>query len=232
MNITNSDITAYINGFYKPENSCLSELRKMAEEDRVPIILKETESFLRFMTEAFKPERILEIGTAVGYSALFFARSGAEVVTVEKSEAMAETAKNNIKEAGLESKITVLTGDGEEVLKELLSCAENAEAESDGGERSESCRGLFDMVFIDAAKSHYRRFLEAALPLCRDGALIISDNVLLKGATASDKYDPNGRFKTNIKNMRSYLKYIAERPDLKTSVIACGDGLALSVVQR
>lgn len=215
MNITNDRVTDYINGFYKPLNGRLASLREKAESERVPIILKESESFLRFITEAFKPARILEFGTAVGYSSVFFASLGAEVVTVEKSEAMAEAAKENIREAGLADRITVLTGDGEEAVKENLRDGES-----------------FDMVFIDAAKSHYRRFLEAALPFCRDGALIISDNVLLKGASASDEYDPNGRFKTNVKKMRQYLEYISGHPDLKTSVIACGDGLALSVYRK
>ena len=102
---------------------------------------------------------------------------------------------------------------GEEVLKSL----------------KEKENGLsFDMVFIDAAKSHYKRFMDAALPLCRSGAVIISDNVLLKGTTASDSLDPNRRFKTNIKRMREYLMYISDHPRLDTAIIACGDGLALS----
>ena len=215
MNITNEDVTNYINGFYKPQAAHLAALRQEAESDGVPVILRETENFLAFLLKAFKPARILEIGTAVGYSAIFFAQLGAEVVTVEKSPDMADTARENIKEAGFESKITVLVGDGEEAIRQKLK-------ESD----------VFDMVFIDAAKSHYRRFLDAALPFCRDGSFIVSDNVLLKGASASDKYDPNGRFKTNVRNMRRYLDYISDCPYLDTSVIACGDGLALSVYSR
>lgn len=215
MNITNEDVTNYINGFYKPQAAHLAALRQEAESVGVPVILRETENFLAFLLKAFKPARILEIGTAVGYSAIFFAQLGAEVVTVEKSPDMADTARENIKEAGFESKITVFVGDGEEAIRQNLK-------ESD----------VFDMVFIDAAKSHYRRFLDAALPFCRDGSFIVSDNVLLKGASASDKYDPNGRFKTNVRNMRRYLDYISDCPYLDTSVIACGDGLALSVYSR
>jgi len=211
MNITNDDVTKYINGFYKPQSDELCGLRKEAEKQRVPIILKETESFLKFVIKAMRPERILEIGTAVGYSAAVFAMLGAEVITIEKSPEMAQTAVNNIRSLGLEKKITVLTGDGEEAIRENL--------------KEEL---MFDMVFIDAAKSHYKRFLDAALPLCRENALIISDNVLLKGATASDAFDPNGRFKTNIKKMRQYLDYITAHPMLDTVILSCGDGLALS----
>lgn len=213
MNITNDDITNYINGFYKPRSEYLNILRQKAEEARVPVILRETENFLGFLLKAFKPVKILEIGTAVGYSAAFFAQMGAEVVTVEKSPEMADIARENIKSSGFESKITILTGDGEEAIRQSLK-------EGDI---------LFDMVFIDAAKSHYKRFLDAALPFCRDGALIVSDNVLLKGATAADKYDSSGRFKTNVRKMRQYLEYISGCPFLDTSIIACGDGLALSV---
>ena len=83
-------------------------------------------------------------------------------------------------------------------------------------------------VFIDAAKSHYKRFLDASLPFCHENTLIVSDNVLLKGATASDSLDIKGRFKTNIKRMRQYLDYIESHPRLDTVIISCGDGLALS----
>lgn len=210
-NITNGEVTNYINGFYKPLNQQMEALRKSAEENHIPIILKETESFLEFVVKATAPRRILEIGTAVGYSAAFFACLGADVVTVEKSEEMAGIAAGNIKRLGLEEKVTILTGDGEEAIRQNIK-------EGD----------LFDMVFIDAAKSHYKRFLDASLPFCHENTLIVSDNVLLKGATASDSLDIKGRFKTNIKRMRQYLDYIEAHPRLDTVIISCGDGLALS----
>ena len=122
---------------------------------------------------------------------MFFASFGAEVVTVEKDSDKAQNARANIRAMGFEERITVITGDGEEAVR---------------GIREKK----FDLVFIDAAKSHYTRFFEAALPLCADGALIISDNVLLKGTTASDEFDTTGRFKTNIKRMREYLNHISD----------------------
>ena len=211
MNITSEAVTEYINSLYEPLNEELKELRISAEEDRVPIILKETESFLRFITELERPKKILEIGTAVGYSSCLFAFLGADVTTVEKSQPMAEAAAANIKKLGLDHKITVLTGDGEEAIKSNLTYQD-----------------VFDMVFIDAAKSHYKRFLDAALSHCAKGSVIISDNVLLKGDTAAGSQGQNKRFKTNIKNMRRYLEYISDHPLLDTVIISCGDGLALS----
>lgn len=212
MNITNDLVTEYINGFYLPLDEELSELRKSAEERKVPVILRETESLLGFIFRFLKPERVLEIGTAVGYSAAFFIRSGAQkVVTIEKDIETAKEAERNISAMGLDHKISVMTGDGETVLREKLQ-----------GEDP------FDLIFIDAAKSHYKRFLDASLPLCKKGALIISDNVLLKAATASDDFDPAGRFKPNIKNMRRYINYISQHPDLDTVILTCGDGIALS----
>ncbi len=201
MNITNELVTEYINGFYRPMTSELGELRDEAEAAKVPIILRETESFLNFITATVRPRKILEIGTAVGYSAQVFAMCGAEVVTIEKDEKMAQTAAHNIEKSPFAEKIKILVGDGEDIIRENFKIGLDC----------------FDLVFLDAA-----------LPLCKSGSLIISDNVLLKAATASDSYDPSGRFKTNIKNMRRYIEYIYSHPQLQTTVIACGDGLALS----
>jgi len=215
MNITNDLVNEYINGFYKAESDELESLRKEAEEKRVPIILKETETFLKTLLLLKKPVRILEIGAAVGYSSSFFAQvcPEAEIVTIEKDENIYITAARNIKNLGFEERIRVCQGDGEEVINQLIT---------EGAKN-------FDFVFIDAAKSHYKRFLNAAVKVCCKDALIVSDNILMKGQTVSDKYDPYGRHKTNIRNMKEYLEYITSVEWLDTSLLACGDGLALSV---
>ena len=215
MNITNDLVTEYINGFYEAESEDLAKLRTDSEEKRVPIILKETESFLKTLLLMKKPLRILEIGAAVRYSSSFFAQvcPEAKIVTIEKDENIYNTAKENISRLGFDSQIRVCQGDGEEVINQLIE--EGAEP--------------FDLVFIDAAKSHYKRFLNAALKICRKDALIISDNILMKGQTVSDKYDPYGRHKTNIRNMKEYLEYVTSSQYLDTSLLACGDGLALSI---
>ena len=216
-NITNDIVTEYINGFYQPASPELGTLRLEAEAEKVPIILKETESFLRVMLSIAAPKRILEIGCAVGYSAMFFtAVTGAQVVTIEKDPEMAAKASANIKRLGYEDKIRIVEGDGEEGVNALFEQVEEP----------------FDMVFIDAAKSHYKRFLEASWKLCRQGTVVISDNVLFKARIASDIYDPTGKHKTNIKKMREYVDFITSDPRMETSIIACGDGVSVSKIKN
>ena len=216
-NITNDIVTGYINSFYEPVSDELGRLRLESEAEKVPIILRETESFLRTFLSIMHPERILEIGCAVGYSAMFFsAVSGAEVVTIEKDPEMAAKASANIKRLCFEDKIRIIEGDGEEGIDGLF---EQGEAP-------------FDIVFIDAAKSHYKRFLEASWKLCRPGTIVISDNVLFKARIASDIYDPTGKHKTNIKKMREYVEFITSDPRLETTIIACGDGISVSKIKE
>ena len=216
-NITPDIVTEYINGFYQPASPELGTLRLEAEAEKVPIILKETESFLRVMLSIAAPKRILEIGCAVGYSSMFFtAVTGAQVVTIEKDPEMAAKASANIKRLGYEDKIRIVEGDGEEGVNALFEQGEEP----------------FDMVFIDAAKSHYKRFLEASWKLCRQGTVVISDNVLFKARIASDIYDPTGKHKTNIKKMREYVDFITSDPRMETSIIACGDGVSVSKIKN
>ena len=216
-NITNDSVTEYINRFYKPASPELGTLRLEAEAEKVPIILRETESFLRVLLSIAEPESILEIGCAVGYSAMFFTEvTGANVVTVEKDPIMAARAASNVKRLGYGDKIRILEGDGGEVADSLF----------------EQGQTPFDIVFIDAAKSHYKRFLNASLKLCKPGTVVISDNVLLKARTASDIYDPMGKHKTNIKKMREYMEYITSDPRLETTIISCGDGVSVSKIKK
>ena len=216
-NITNDIVTEYINGFYQPVSPELGTLRLEAEAEKVPIILKETESFLRVILNITAPKRILEIGCAVGYSAMFFtAVTGAQVVTIEKDPEMATKAATNIKKLGFEDKIRIIEGDGEEGVNILFEEGEEP----------------FDLVFIDAAKSHYKHFLEASWKLCRQGTVVISDNVLFKARIASDIYDPTGKHKTNIKKMREYVDFITSDPRMETSIIACGDGVSVSKIKN
>lgn len=215
MNITNDIVTSYINGYYRPASEELSALREMGEADRVPIILKETESYLNTLLALTKPSKILEIGTAIGYSALYYAQKcpDAEIFTIEKDEAMIQAARHNIRAFGKEEQIHSLFGDGQEQIEKLRDLGETG----------------FDFVFIDAAKSHYKRFLEAALSVCRPGAVIVSDNILQKAMTASDSYDPGHKHKTNIRKMREYVEYISNAGELTTSLLAVGDGIAVSI---
>jgi predicted O-methyltransferase YrrM len=215
--ITNPQVTEYINQFYRAANPELEKLRIQAETDDVPIILKETEDYLNTLLTMVKPKRILEIGTAVGYSAAYFAvKSGADVVTIEKGEDVHITAKSNIEALGLTGQVRLFCGDGEDETMKLL----------DAGEET------FDLVFIDAAKSHYKRFLDAALKLSHPGTVIVADNVLFQAKTVSDEYDPSGKHKTNIRRLREFIDYVYDHPALETSLVACGDGLTVSVVKE
>lgn len=219
MNITNDIITAYINTLYSSENPQLSELRRFAEENRVPIIQKDTEGLLLSLLKIKRPDRLLEIGAAVGYSACCFANGcGCDVVTIEANKDVYEAALSNVENLKFSDKVEVLYGDAREVLEKLTD------------EISEE--KLFDVVFIDAAKSHYKAFWDLALPLCKDDALIICDNVLMKGMTASDEYDPNKKYKTSIRKMREFIKYITGLDYADTCILPVGDGVSLSVIRK
>lgn len=215
MNITNDLVTEYLNRFYSPLSEELGALRAMGEADRVPIILKETEQCLSFLLALKQPRKILEIGTAIGYSSIFFAHRcpEAEIYTVEKDEAAYQAAKHNVAAFRLTDRIHCFLGDGQEQVEKL---------------RDRGADG-FDFVFIDAAKSHYKRFLETALSVCARDALIVSDNILQKAMTVSDQYDPQKKHKTNVKKMREYVDYICRSRELETSLLSTGDGLAVSI---
>lgn len=229
MNITNDIITAYIESFYKSGNPQLMELRQFAEEKHIPIILKDTESLLLNVLRIKRPERILEIGSAVGYSACCFADGcGCHVTTIESDEETYEAAKVNVSELGFSDKVEVLYGDAREILPAM---AKKLKGEG-GGTDEDIDAGLYDVVFIDAAKSHYREFWDMSLPLCRQSALIICDNVLMKGMTASDIYDTGRRYKTSIKRMREFIKYITHLEYADTCVLPVGDGVSVSVIDR
>ena len=218
MYITDKSVTEYINSKYKPASDKLIPFRKVGEHDRVPIILKETESVLSMLIDFTHPKRIFEIGTAIGYSAAFFAFScpDAVIYTVEKDENAYRAAISNIRNAGVEDRVRLFLGDGQEVADSLL----------DKGEKD------FDFIFIDAAKSHYRRFLDSAVRIASDEALIVSDNILQHGMTANEDYDPRNKHKTNMINMRSYLNHLMRDSHFSTTLMSVGDGLAVTRYRR
>ena len=219
MNITNKIITSYINTLYTGSSPKLNELRAFAEEKRVPIILKDTEGLLLNLLRIKRPERLLEIGAAVGYSACCFAEGcGCSVTTIEADKETYETALSNVQNLGFDDKVKVLHGDAREVMENLASDISEEE--------------LYDVVFIDAAKSHYKAFWDLALPLCKDDALIICDNVLMKGMTASDEYDPNKKYKTSIRKMREFIKYITGLDYADTCILPVGDSVSISVIRK
>ena len=135
-----------------------------------------------------------------------------------------EIARNNIENMGFSDRVTVLSGDAREVLVKLAEEAEEA--------AKDDPKGGFDVVFIDAAKSHYKAFWDLAMPLCNDEAMIICDNVLMKGMTASDEYDPGKKYKTSIRKMREFIQYITDLPYADTCILPVGDGVSISVIDK
>ena len=134
------------------------------------------------------------------------------MLTIEADRETRDIALNNVKNLGLEDKVDVIQGDARDILPELSK--------------------KFDVVFIDAAKSHYREFWDLAVPLCKDDAVIICDNILMKGMTASDEYDKGRRYKTSIRKMREFVIYINSLDYADTCVLPVGDGVSISVIDK
>lgn len=209
-NIVNDKVENYIRETLKPSQGLLRDLELYAEENSVPIIHKEVADLLRVILKLKRPKKILELGCAIGYSSLFFADvldGDVEIVTTERNPIMLDRAQDNIKKAGMEDRIKILVGDAEETLKDL--------------------EGTFDMIFIDAAKGHYKMFFDMLIGKLNRGGIVISDNILYKGMIASDDYVVR-RKKTIVKRMRTYLDYICDLEGISTSLIPIGDGLAIS----
>lgn len=220
MNITNDKVTEYLEGLYQPLNRDLKLLREVAEKHNVPVIVRESETFILNIVRMKRPERILEIGTAVGYSAICFAEAcpETEIVSLEHSVEMYRYALENIEKYGLSQRIQIKPGDALESLAELRNSITDVDTQG------------FDLVFIDAAKSSYKDFWDACVPLCRKEAVILSDNVLLKARTASDEFITDRRQKTSVRHMRKYINYILKLKYADTAVVPIGDGVAVSVL--
>lgn len=221
MNIVNDKVTEYLDSFYRPVNDFLKILRAEAEEKGIPIIQRDTEACILNLIRIKNPRRILEIGTAAGYSAICFAAAfpQTEIVSLEVNKDLYGAALTNIEKCGLSDRIHVKLGDAVESLRELGEAMSHVDSAG------------FDLVFIDAAKSHYKKFWDGSIPLCREGAMILSDNVLLKGRTASDEYVTEKRQKTSVRRMREYIKYITKSGYADTAVLPLGDGIAVSVLR-
>jgi len=200
--------------FYRPLNETLAAIRNKAENEGIPIISQSTEVFLLSILNIKKPKHILEIGTAVGYSAACFAEKAKDcnVISIESDERMYKRAVQNLAELNLPERVTVIPGDAETVIAEL------------------SPGNKFDFVFIDAAKSRYRQYFDAALKVCCGNAVIISDNVFLNGTVFEDEKNVEKRNRTSLRRMKEYLDYILSLDNADTSIITTGDGIALTVL--
>ncbi len=214
---TSDKVTEYLGSHYRALDDDLREFREYNEQNNVPLILRETESFLSLLLELLQPRRILEIGTAYGYSALFFARKmpQADITTIDRNEHMIPVAAENFACRPEGSRIDFRTGDADVVLDQMI------EEQADNNARP------FDFIFIDAGKSHYREFFDRAEKLAAPGAVIVCDNILMHGWTVDRSYQGAKRHRTNVKYMRMFIDYISERDDLTVSLLSSGDGLAV-----
>ena len=218
MAVLDTKLKELIDGFHEPLDEELKELRESNESEGVPLIMRETEGVLRLLLSLVRPKRILELGTAHGYSSLFFAKllPDAQIITIDRNPYMIDKAKEVFATHSEAGRIELRVGDALETLEALRN-----EMSEDGSSEK------FDFVFIDAAKSHYKEFLDIIEDISTDDAFIVCDNILLKGWLADGQGKEAKRHRTNIKYMRQFLDYIKEREDLEVTILSSGDGMAV-----
>lgn len=209
--ITDERFTAYINSLENGNPSYLDELEACSKKTQVPIIRKEMQSLMRTLLVMNKPKRILEVGTAIGFSALFmreFMPKDGHITTIEKYEKRIPLAKENFKRFDTDERITLIEGDAADVLKRL--------------------EGPFDFVFMDAAKGQYIFFLPELVRLLKDGGVLVTDNVLQDGDILESRFAIPRRNRTIHKRMRDYLYEIMRHEKLISSILPTGDGVSVS----
>lgn len=210
--IVNERFISYINSLESGDSDFVLELAKEAEDTYVPIIRKETASLLKTLIAMKQPKKILEVGTAIGYSAIIMSEhmpEGCTITTIEKYEKRIPIARENFKKAGKDGVITLIEGDAQEVLAGLT--------------------GTFDFIFMDAAKGQYGSFFPEIMRLLEPGGILVSDNVLQDGDIIESRYAVTRRNRTIHTRMREYLYELKHNEELQTSIITIGDGVALSV---
>ena len=205
-------IDSFIESMEEADPPFLQLLEKEARNDRVPIIRPRTRGLIRFMIEMTCPMEILEVGTAVGYSALVmdhYAPEGCHITTIEKMEERSRKARENFEKYGASDRITLLEGDAGEILPGL--------------------EGPYDLIFMDAAKGQYIHFLPQVRRLLKKGGLLISDNILQEEDVLESRFAVTRRNRTIHKRMREYLRAITSDPAYRTLVLELGDGTAVSL---
>lgn len=213
--IVDERLVTYINSLDTGNTEILDEIEKEALEAYVPIIRKEMQTFLKLILSIKKPLRILEVGTAVGFSAILMAEynpADCRIVTIENYDKRIPIARANFKRAGKEGQITLLEGDAAEVLKEIDE--------------------PFDFIFMDAAKGQYIHFMPEVMRLLKKDGILISDNVLQDGDIIESRFVVTRRNRTIHKRMRDYLYELTHREELVTSVLPVGDGITVSVKKQ
>ncbi|MCI9582765.1 O-methyltransferase [Clostridiaceae bacterium] len=210
--IVNDRITSYIHSLDTGNGSLCDAIEEEATALHIPIIRRETAAFLKTLVALKRPGAILEVGTAVGYSALLMCRvmpKDCHITTIEKYEKRIPAAKANFKRAGEEKRITLVEGDAGEALYTLS--------------------GPYDFIFMDAAKGQYPGWLDRLLFLLGDGGVLVSDNIFQDGDIIESRYAVERRNRTIHARMREYLYRLTHMEELETSLVPVGDGVAVSV---
>ena len=213
--IIDERMTVFIDSMDTPNTEFLKKLEKYSKETNVPIIRPSMQSFLKLLLAMTQPKKILEVGCAIGFSALLMSEYGPEdchITTIEKYEKRIPLAKENFAKAGKEDKITLLEGDAVEILSQL--------------------EGTYDFIFMDAAKGQYINFLPDIMRLLADGGVLVSDNVLQDGDIIESRFAVTRRNRTIHGRMRDYLYELKHHPELVTSILPVGDGVTVSVKQK
>ncbi|MED1783595.1 O-methyltransferase [Brevibacillus fortis] len=210
--ITNPAIDDYVSSLVPERSLLLMRLEQEAAEENIPIVQLPSAQVMRMLLLLHRPKAILEVGTAIGYSTIWLAEAAPEarIVTMDIDEDRLVRARANIKEAGCADRVEILSRDATLGLPESYQ---------------------FDCLFIDAAKGQYRAFLDLYLPLLREGGLVISDNVLFRGLVATPE-EAGKRQRPMVDKLLSYNAHLMERPDLETTFIPVGDGLAISLKKK
>lgn len=209
--IVDERMTSFINSYASPNSKELDELEKFSLETNVPIIRKEMQTLMKFLLAVKKPVSVLEVGTAIGFSAVLMSENlpkDSHITTIEKYEKRIPLARENFKKFGVEDRITLIEGDATEVLKEL--------------------KEPFDFIFMDAAKGQYINFLPEILRLLKPDGILLSDNVMQEGDILESKFVVERRDRTIYKRMRDYLYELTHNEKLTTVILPVGDGVTIS----
>lgn len=209
----NSQLEEYLLNTLPPTEQWVLKMEKQAKKEKIPIMDPLSINFLSQLIQMTEPTKVLEIGTAIGYSALRMHAAYPEthITTIERDLTRYEQAVRNIEEQEKQNQIKVIHGDAFEVLKNLRTCSQHT----------------FDFVLIDAAKSHYKRFFKLSDPLVKKNGVIVSDNVLFKGYVVNQSHEKN-RYQRIVQKIRNYNEWLVNRPTYVTTIIPIGDGIAIS----
>ena len=210
--IVDERMVTYIRSLEVPESAVIEAIEQEALRDRVPIIRKEMQSFLKVLLMIKRPMRILEVGAAVGFSSILMSEympEGGHITTIENYDKRIPIARANFKRAGKEEQIDLIEGDALEVMQGL--------------------EGPYDLIFVDAAKGQYIHYLPEVMRLLGTDGVLVSDNVLQEGDIIESRFAVERRNRTIHSRMREYLYELKHHEQLQTSIIPLGDGVALSV---